>query len=142
MLEALAEGLVLLDVELMRYAEEHRGREIPPLYESGVRYRREPEGREWWETASDMLNVVSDRSGDCEDVAAWRAAELRYYEGNDARVIIVPTKRGGFHCKVQLEDGSIEDPSLELLLIEQDETPGVPLQALAELRTQDTRYAP
>lgn len=139
MLEALAEGLVLLNIEMLRFAEDAHGQELPSIYESGVRYRREPDGREWWETAGDMLNVVSDHSGDCEDLAAWRAAELRYYEGDDARVIIVPT-RTGFHCKVQHDDGSIEDPSLILLQQESDET-GVPLQSLAELRTQDTRYA-
>lgn len=139
MLEALAEGLVLLNCEMMRYAHD-RGADIPSLYDSGIVYRREPEGREWWESASDMLNVVTDRSGDCEDVAAYRAAELRFHEGEPAYVVIVPTKRGGFHCKVARADGSLEDPSLILLEQESQDT-GVPIQSLAELRTKDTRYA-
>jgi hypothetical protein len=140
MLEALAEGLVLLNVEMMRFAAEH-DTPIPSLFGSGIVYRREPEGREWWESAADMLTVVTDRSGDCEDIAAYRAAELRFLYGEDARVAIVPThKRGGFHCLVEREDGTCEDPSLELLEIESEAT-GVPVQSLAELRTQDTRYA-
>lgn len=140
-LEALAEGLVRLNMVLMAYAED-RGVPIPELYESGVVYRREPEGREWWETASDMLQVAKDRSGDCEDLAAYRAAELRLYDGeDDAHVAIIRTSRGSFHCIVIREDGSEEDPSLTLLEIESEKT-GVPMESLANLKTIDTRYTP
>jgi hypothetical protein len=114
-IEAVAEGLVLLNMALMEYADE-RGVELPPLYETNVRYQREPRGREWWESAVDVLGVVADRSGDCEDLAAFRAAELRYYEGEDAaRVRIVRTRRGSFHAVVERADGSIEDPSRVLV---------------------------
>lgn len=118
-LEAVAEGLVLLNVELLRYAEEEGGLELPSLYESGVVYRREPRGREWWETATDLRGVISNRSGDCEDLAAARAAECRYYDGDEgACVRIMRTPRGSFHAVVQHGDGSIEDPSRILLDIE------------------------
>lgn len=44
---------------------------VPPLYGSGVRYKQEP--RENWITA---VRVHAQGHGDCEDLAAWRAAEL------------------------------------------------------------------
>lgn len=110
-IEALAEGLVRLNVWYMETADEHDV-QTPSLYACGVVYRREPMGREWWESAADALGVITHRSGDCEDLAAYRAAELRVFEGDEgARVRIVRTKRGSFHAIVQRGDGSFEDPS-------------------------------
>jgi len=116
-LEAVAEGLVLLNVWYFETAE-RSGVESPSLYESGIVYRREPKGREWWEGAADAVGVASGRSGDCEDVAAFRAAECRVFEGDHARVIVVPTRRGSFHAIVEHEDGTREDPSRILVHIE------------------------
>jgi hypothetical protein len=116
-IEGVAEGLVRLNVALMRFADE-RGVVLPPLYESGIRYRREPKGREWWESAEDLLGVATNLSGDCEDLAAMRAAELRYWEGEPARVVIQRTSRGTFHAVVERADGTIEDPSR--ILVEQE----------------------
>jgi hypothetical protein len=116
-IEGVAEGLVRLNVALMRFADE-RGVSLPPLYESGIRYRREPRGREWWESAEDLLGVASKLSGDCEDLAAMRAAELRYWDGEPARVVIQRTARGTFHAVVERADGTIEDPSR--ILVEQE----------------------
>lgn len=140
MLEALVEGLVLLDIEMLKHAEA-RGVELPPIYESGIVYRREPIGREWWESARDLLHVAKDRSGDCEDVCAFRCAELRYYDNEDAspRVIVNPT--GSFHVVVERADGSIEDVSRILLDIESERT-GIPITVLARKTTTDTRYQP
>lgn len=118
LLEAAAEGLVLTNVALMEIAYE-RGLALPPLYQSGVVYRKEPPGREWWETAADLLSVASHRSGDCEDLAAYRAAELRVFDGDpDARVVVLPTSRGSFHAVVEHGDGAIEDPSRMVIAIE------------------------
>lgn len=117
LIEAAAEGLVQTNVALFQMAHD-RGVDLPPLYESGIVYRPEPTGREWWETAHDLLDVVPDRSGDCEDLAAYRAAELRFFDGEHAIVAIVTTPRGSFHAIVQREDGSYEDPSRFLLAIE------------------------
>lgn len=109
-LEALAEGLVCLNVWYLSELDA-RGADVPPLYESGVRYRREPRGREWWESAADLLGVLTHGTGDCEDLAAMRAAELRFTgEDEDARVKILRTSRA-FHAVVERGDGSIEDPS-------------------------------
>ena len=81
-------------------------RNLPPLYRSGVRYRREA-GTEDWSTAP----VVLKRGfGDCEDLAAWRAAELRKL-GIPANAIVKRTGPRMFHAVVQWPDGRIEDPS-------------------------------
>jgi len=117
-LEAVAEGLVLLNMWLFEHAERRGGIELPPLYTTGIVYRREPKGREWWESAADALGVVAERSGDCEDLAAFRAAELRYYEDVDARVKVIRNRRGNYHAIVELPDGSLEDPSRVLVEIE------------------------
>src|SRR5207253_9225722 len=109
-IEAVAEGLVRLNVAMMRYADGN-GVELPPLYESGITYRREPRGREWWESAEDVAALATRKSGDCEDLAAYRAAELRYWDGELATVAILKTARGTFHAVVRREDGTLEDPS-------------------------------
>jgi hypothetical protein len=116
-LEALADGLVQLDEFYLRHALS-RGLEMPPLYESGIVYRREPKGREWWESAADLHSLVTQRSGDCEDLAALRSAELRVFEDDYARVKVVRTSRGTFHAIVEHEDGELEDPSRILVILE------------------------
>lgn len=118
-LETLAEALVSVDVWMMEHAADN-GVELPPLYESGIVYRREPPGREWWETASDLLSFVTNRSGDCEDVAAYRVAELRVFDGEHAILRVVPTRRGTLHAVVEREDGTIEDPSRILVTLERE----------------------
>ena len=47
---------------------------LPMLYESGVIYQREEEGQEDWQ---DIRSTLEYGYGDCEDLACWRAAELR-----------------------------------------------------------------
>jgi hypothetical protein len=80
-----------------------------PLYQSGVRYRREWPREEWL-----AIPLVKARGfGDCEDLAAWRAAELQERSGIPARAI--PLKvRSGWHIVVQTGPGTIEDPSRRL----------------------------
>lgn len=84
---------------------------VPSLYGAGVRYQREPLGREWWQTAHDNF---SEGEGDCEDLASHRAAELNVFHGEPARTIAVRTGARSFHAVVERADGSIEDPSLAL----------------------------
>lgn len=116
-LEAVAEGLVSLN-EFYMEAALARGIELPALYDSGVVYRREPKGQEWWESATDLLGIATKRSGDCEDLAAYRAAELRVFENDWAVVRVVRTTRGTFHAIVEHEDGEMEDPSKIAVLLE------------------------
>lgn len=83
---------------------------FPRLYASGVRYRRErPEERESWRT---IPVVLAEGHGDCEDLASWRAAELRVSgEDPQARPFIYRTRSGSYHVVVRRGDGEVEDPS-------------------------------
>ncbi len=105
MFNALLEGLTLANCEVLR----KRGN-LPRLYQSRVRYRQEPPGREDWLTAD---QVLKRGFGDCEDLAAWRAAEWRMH-GVPARAVAKRTGRRMYHAVVELPDGSIEDPSAML----------------------------
>jgi len=86
-----------------------RSQPLPPLYASGVRYQREPRGQEDWQSARE---TYKRRAGDCEDLAAWRAAELRV-SGYDPRAtaIIKRIRPGLIHCLVLRGNGMLEDPS-------------------------------
>jgi hypothetical protein len=99
-LAALLEGLTAASAILIRRLG------IPPLYHSGVRYQREPRGRERWQLAPETY----DRGvGDCEDLATWRAAELRL-EGVAARPLVYRAGPRQLHVIVATEHG-YEDPS-------------------------------
>lgn len=102
-LNALLEGLVLVNVEILANSD------LPPLYESGVRYQREGR-REDWKSAD---RVLRDGHGDCEDLAAWLAASYRS-TGEDARAIVKRTGKRTWHAVVMRGDGSIECPSSKL----------------------------
>lgn len=86
-----------------------RSGRYPRLYRSGVRYQREPRRREDWQTVSRAYRA---RFADCEDLAAWRAAEL-VVTGEDtaARAIIRRVRPGLIHCLVLRSNGELEDPS-------------------------------
>jgi hypothetical protein len=89
----------------------------PLLYDSGVVYQPEP----WIGTIEsfDTIPVVLARKwGDCDDLAAWRAAEL-FVLGIKAHPIVVetPTSRAGnrrWHCLVHHVSKGVEDPSVKL----------------------------
>lgn len=90
-------------------------RRMPPLYQSGVRYRREtclvstlPETCERFLTYEQLLR---ERFGDCDDLSSARCAEL-ICSGEDprARARVYKTEVG-YHAIVVRGDGSIEDPS-------------------------------
>jgi transglutaminase-like putative cysteine protease len=90
-------------------ASARKGRPIPPIYASGVRYiRRDPDER--WQTPTETLRRGG---GDCEDLAIWRAAELRA-RGEPARVIVYRSAPGVLHAVVRRASGRIEDPSRRL----------------------------
>jgi len=104
-LNAALEGLVGINECILRRWE------YPRLYESGVRYEREQPGRERWRRIDEAMAAGV---GDCEDLAAWRAAELRVRRGEAARAIVYRSGKRRFHAVVQRADGSIEDPSRAL----------------------------
>jgi hypothetical protein len=103
---------VLQSVSALQLARaKHAGVRMPYLYESGVRYVREPRGREWWQTVADNLYMLE---GDCEDLATHRAAELNVYTGEPARAETIRTGPRTFHAIVVRANGQIEDPSAKL----------------------------
>jgi hypothetical protein len=87
------------------------GVRVPSLYASGVRYVREPVGREWWQTVVDNLD---EHEGDCEDLACHRAAELIVGGELGARAETIRTARHTFHAITRRADGTLEDPAAVL----------------------------
>lgn len=82
---------------------------VPPLYEAGLRYMRECCGETWRHAVA----VLARQGGDCEDLAAYRVAQLRR-AGVPARIVLREVGRMGpdiaFHVLVGI-DNAIEDPS-------------------------------
>lgn len=108
-LDAALEGLASVDAVLL-----HRGT-FPRLYDSGVVYRREaPRDETWWTVDHVLLNGW----GDCEDLACWRAAELRVYDAIPARPHVIWTGPRLLHVVVLYPDGTLEDPSKVLGMTE------------------------
>lgn len=104
----LLSGLCLANLYFLRAHPD-----CPGIYESGVRYQREPPGQEEWQ---DVPNMLRSGNGDCEDLACWRVAELRI-SGVKARPHLTYRKVGDtfrYHVTVRHSDGRIEDPSLTL----------------------------
>lgn len=104
-IEGLVTGIALVSLDQMR-----SGR-IPPLYGGGIQYRREPARRERWQTAAE---TAARRQGDCEDLVAYRVAELWHAGERAARVHVRREGPTLFHVLVRRADGSIEDPSSKL----------------------------
>jgi len=84
---------------------------IPRLMRSGVRYQREPKGREEW---LDCTEVLRARVGDCEDLACWLAGELRANGDHRARAVLKLVRPGLKHCLVMDGRGNLRDPSRAL----------------------------
>jgi len=90
----------------------------PPLRKAGIRYIRERGlwgGRPRRERWQSIPEVLKNRGGDCEDLAAWRIAELRV-RGIPAQARIETNHRGGWHITVKIKGfpGWYCDPSKEL----------------------------
>lgn len=93
---------------LQRAAEvDLRCHALPSLYDSGVRYRRERPMAEHWQLPS---QTIVAGVGDCEDLSAWRAAELKN-AGENAEIVLIRAKPRLWHVAVRRESGAIEDPS-------------------------------
>lgn len=86
-------------------------RQWVPLYESGIRYEPERATEEWlpWPY------LLRAGIGDCEDLAAARAAELRF-TGEDLHARAAAYRSGPrlWHAIVVRGDGTVEDPSMYL----------------------------
>lgn len=116
-LEELFECLVGLNLDFLR---DHP--EAPALYDAGVVYRPEAPYQEEWLTIPWAMQRSRDGYAvDCEDLAAWRVAELRH-RGEHARAVWTWQRsrvwdgagwddHDNVHVRVRRADGSIEDPS-------------------------------
>ncbi len=103
-----------LDCFTILAAYDIRRHQLPPVYKAGVRYRREKcvdvecsQRFEDWQVPSVVMQLGW---GDCEDLAAWRAAELRL-QGEKARAVPRSVRPGLVHIVVRRGNGKIEDPS-------------------------------
>lgn len=108
------------------YLQEHP--ETPWMYQSGIVYKLpaqfESGAKEGGvagyrgEVFRDIPRILENGGGDCDNVASWRAAEIRHRLGVAAKPFITWRKRadGGttYHVCVLWPDGSHEDPSLLL----------------------------
>lgn len=104
-------------------------RRLPGLYDAGVRYQAEPLGEEFW---LDALQVLQKRFADCEDMSAYRAAELRVYHGIAARPTFIfgidPRGVQLYHCRVRYPaSAGPQHASAKLIGNEFEEDPSVVL---------------
>jgi len=79
------------------------------LRKQGIKWKPEPPGQEHF----DHAGIVAHRGhGDCDDLAPWEAASLRY-TGTDpgAKAIVVRSGPSMWHAIVEHSDGSHSDPS-------------------------------
>lgn len=103
-------GLAVVSyIDLLEAAQQ--GTPFPPLYEAGVKYTREPEGSEVWQT---WRFVFATKKADCEDLSGARTAELWAAGETAARPTVKRISPRLRHIMVRRADGTIEDPSLIL----------------------------
>lgn len=128
-LGALIDALVFADEEWLRAHPE-----TPLLYASGVRYLEEPPGLEDFQ---DVPTTLAMGIGDCEDLAAWRVAELRVRYGVNAYPVIHPQmqKNGSFlyHITVRAPGYADEDPSSVLGMNDERAAPAAQSEALVSI---------
>lgn len=116
-LAELLEALVQIDVVCFR-----EDPSLPGVYASGVYYKREPRGEEFWLS---VLALYRQGFGDCEDLASALTAEKRVREGRPVRAGFTWRKRsnGGtlYHIIQENEAGALEDdPSARLGMLEKE----------------------
>lgn len=91
--------------------------ELPKLYASGVRWKREPTPPpplHRVEQFDDPLLCIARGWGDCDDLAPWRSAELAIECGQEWRYVpfAIPTPAGAHIVVYDRNTGRIfEDPS-------------------------------
>jgi len=106
-LDVLLTALTRINV---RYLQAHP--ETPLLRDANIRYEEEPPGQEDWQ---DIPTCLRMGSADCEDLAAWLAAEYQVRFGVPAHAFYKAfTKKDGgllYHILVRRPDGRVEDPS-------------------------------
>lgn len=88
------------------------------VYDGHIRYEAEPDGLEIWASTPALF---ARGFGDCEDLAADRAAQL-ITEGIPARAVLSLQLRTAiedrWHVLVELPSGQLEDPSKALGMVD------------------------
>lgn len=116
------EGLVESNLVEIRRARAHDS-VLPELYQAAragkVRYMEEE--KEEWRTIADVLKAGQ---GDCEDLSAWRVAELRAAGETKARPVIKRTGITRYHALVMRGSGQVEDPTKILLKMQKRKVAG------------------
>lgn len=106
----LLSGLVLANmVDIRIYG-------LPSLYASNIRYARECDREEWLGALA--VNILG--KGDCDDLVAYRVAELNLH-GVESRIKLRMVGENSYHWQVILQNGQIEDPSLILGMGSEDD---------------------
>lgn len=85
---------------------------IPPLYESGVRYMTDAESPYWKKLLPNLGKeifmaipaILRDGGADCEDLSSWRVAELRH-AGEGTWPVRVDAREQFVMRKWQTDDG-------------------------------------
>lgn len=102
-LTVLVRSLCALDLLYLQ-----RNPRTPELYKSGVRYKTQPYGVERFLTIPLILQAGE---ADCDQLAPWRAAELRFRHGIKALPEVRKFADGVWHVYVRYPNGKAEDPS-------------------------------
>lgn len=105
-----------------------RKKAVPPLYSSGVVYRRpkmEVDGSQRFLTCAETFAA---KEGSCPELAAWRAAELRVW--GDPRIGVSPCKVGPKGCIAhppvrRPNDGRIVSGCPSIKVYRRPEFPGI-----------------
>jgi hypothetical protein len=106
-LNACLEALVKQNLWQHRVLATH-GRALPPLYQTRVVYRRDPPRKEWFRS---MARVYSTGWGDCDDLAAIRAAEIRRAGGRAFAEVRRTPRPNVLHAVVTDGKNLVEDPT-------------------------------
>lgn len=106
------EGVTRVNERLYQEARQ-AGKPLPSILDRrvGVRYVPEYPGEEDWKH---VRRVLADLEGDCEDLSAARAGELRANGERGAKAIVIRTGPNMTHAVVRRANGRIEDPSRSL----------------------------
>jgi hypothetical protein len=83
----------------------------PDLKSSGVVYKQQPAGCERFLT---IPLIMRAGNADCDQLAPWRAAELRVRHGIKALPEVRKMGAHLWHVYVRYPDGKVEDPSAHL----------------------------
>jgi len=106
----------MLEVAMPRARREVAAKAVPELYKSGVRYVSQSAKACCFRQPSEVL---ARNGGDCKQLVLWRIAELREAgEHATPRVLWLTHKQGlQAHMQLRREDGTVEDPSVELGMV-------------------------